>query len=192
MIFGYASSRIRDNKTNFKTTITTDEYTVPATDRFQSSYGKDIRRHDHFHLRHNVTELVDFSFISFSQGPFLLFGVGRDEWIGSFFLLLHKRNHQKTPTNKSIEKDKSLFQNCDFCKLMQDKHRLHLLRPHLTPNHLCFLTKSFSLHVFSCLYCRQARKQVREKLKTKTKPTTPPTFWLCLSNSSSPWSCLSS
>lgn len=138
--------------------------------------------------------MVDFSFISFSQGPFLLFGVGRDEWIGSFFLLLHKRNHQKkNPTNKSVEKDNSLFQNCNLCKLMQDKHRLHLLRPHLTPDHLCSLTKSFSLHVFSCLYCRQARKQAREKPKTKTKPTTSLTFLsLCLSNSSSLWSCLSS
>lgn len=63
---------------------------------------------------------------------------------------------------------------------MQDKNRLHLLRPHLTPIHLCFLTKSLWLYEFSCLCHRQARKQAREKPKIKTKPTSPTFLWLWL------------
>lgn len=54
-----------------------------------------------------------FSFISFSQGPFFLFGVGRDEWVIKLRLILSplaqitKKKPQKQP-NKSIEEDNSV------------------------------------------------------------------------------------
>lgn len=146
-----------------------------------------------------------FSFISFSQGPFLLFRVGRDEWVIKLRLILSllaqeklKKHHKQTKNKQTIEALKrQLF--VPKLQFVQAYEGQALAAPSKAPiSHLIsfvdekFLNKVFLTPCVQVPLLQASKETSKRKTQNQNKTHNMTNISLTVTDSSSPWSCLSS